>query len=89
MFVSNWTDRPLVNKTGVKGLFEFDTEGWVTNEPRQPRPDGLPDPEAEAMLDPTKPTIFTLLGRLGLKLEQQTSKVTVYVVDHLERPTAN
>ena len=28
-YVENWTDRPMVDKTGLAGLFEVDTEGWI------------------------------------------------------------
>src|SRR5262249_21349941 len=27
-FVENWSDRPVVDESGLKGLFEVDTDGW-------------------------------------------------------------
>ena len=27
-FVENWTDRPLLDKTGIQGLYRFETKGW-------------------------------------------------------------
>ncbi len=31
-FVEGWTDRPLLDKTGIKGLYRFDTSGWLPME---------------------------------------------------------
>lgn len=28
LFLSNWSDRPIVDSTGLSGLYAFDTEGW-------------------------------------------------------------
>jgi uncharacterized protein (TIGR03435 family) len=28
-FVENWSDRPMVDKTGIPGLFEIETDGWA------------------------------------------------------------
>jgi len=38
-FVENWTDRPVLDKTGLQGLFRVDTEGWTPLIPRQPGSD--------------------------------------------------
>ena len=27
-YVENWTERPLLDKTGIKGLYRFETKGW-------------------------------------------------------------
>jgi uncharacterized protein (TIGR03435 family) len=35
------------------------------------------------------PAIYTIFERLGLKLEPQKGQVEVYVIDHIERPSAN
>ena len=32
--ISNWTDRPVVDRTGLKGLYELDTEGWTPMQAR-------------------------------------------------------
>src|SRR5262249_26768132 len=32
-YVENWTDRPLLDKTGIKGLYRFETKGWLPMDP--------------------------------------------------------
>jgi uncharacterized protein (TIGR03435 family) len=85
--LENWTDRPLVDRTGIKGLYRIDTTPWLAMEPGQP-----PVPNAKAE-DGTNisdlPTIFDVLKRLGLKMESQKATVDVLVVDHIERPAEN
>jgi len=84
-YVENWADRPLVDETGLTGLFEVDTEGWAPLLPR-PRGEGA---EAEALADPTRPTLFQIFDKLGLKLEARKALVEVYVIEHAERPGEN
>jgi len=35
------------------------------------------------------PTLFEVFERLGLKMEARNDKADVYVVDHIEKPSAN
>src|SRR5206468_1870899 len=83
--VENWADRPIVDQTGLTGLFEVDTEGWAPLLAR-PRGEGA---EAEALADPTRPTLFMIFEKLGLKLEPKKAPVEVYVIEHAERPGDN
>jgi uncharacterized protein (TIGR03435 family) len=78
-YIENWTDLPVVNRTGVSGLFAVQTEGW--------RPLRLPPPPpgTPAARFDDLPTIFTVLGKLGLELKQQEATVPVYTVEHIER----
>jgi bla regulator protein BlaR1 len=86
-WVANWSDRPIIDKTGLTGLYDIETEGWVpmfqrvTNNPESA--------ESRAMSDPTRPTLFMVFERLGLKLDSQKAPVDVYVIEHIERPTEN
>jgi bla regulator protein blaR1 len=89
LFVGNWTDRPVINRTGLTGLFAIDTEGWAPMTPRQPRTDGSPDPEGERMADPSRPTIFMIFNRLGLNLESSKGPAEMYTIESVERPAAN
>ena len=41
-------------------------------------------PDANAFA--TLPTIFSVLGKLGLELKQQEDILPVYTVEHIERP---
>lgn len=89
VFAGNWTDRPLIDETGLKALYELDTDGWVPMRPRLPAPDGQPSAEDVAMSDPTRPTLFMIFDRLGLKMESKKGPVETFVIDHADRPTAN
>jgi uncharacterized protein (TIGR03435 family) len=63
--------RPVVDKTGLKGIFEFRLDYSVS--PNEDRPN-----------------IFSALqDQLGLKLEPSKGPVEFFVIDHLEKPSAN
>jgi len=86
-FVESWTDRPLFDKTGIKGLYKIETE------PFQPMELGSTAPAAGTKQDGVDlrdlPTLFTVFERLGLRMESQKGKVDIYVIDHVEKPTEN
>jgi uncharacterized protein (TIGR03435 family) len=88
--VEAFADRPVVDRTSLERLYNIQTEGWVSLRPRPPRPPGT-EPSAEdlAFADPTRPTIFAIFERLGLKLESQKAAVEVFVIESAERPAAN
>jgi uncharacterized protein (TIGR03435 family) len=86
--VSNFTDRPLIDRTGLTGLYDIDTDGWVPMRPRPARPDG-PSAEDIAMADPTRPTLNMIFDKLGLKMESSKAPVEFFVIDHVEKPTEN
>jgi uncharacterized protein (TIGR03435 family) len=83
-YISNWTDLPVVNRTGLSGLFTLSTEGWVPMR-LPPPPNAAPAANPFAGL----PTIFTDLGKLGLELNRQEDNLPVYTVERIERPAAN
>jgi bla regulator protein BlaR1 len=73
--------RPVVDRTGLSGDYEFDLT-WT--------PEVLPGPSAESFVraDPNGPSLFTAVQeQLGLKLESTTGPVEVLVIDSAERPT--
>lgn len=75
--------RPVVDRTGLTGDYEFDLT-WT--------PEALPGPSAESFVrvDPNGPSLFTAVQeQLGLKLEATTGPVEVLVIDSAERPTPN
>jgi len=88
--LANFSDRPVLDRTNLPGLFKIDTEGWVPLSPRPPRPPGQ-EPTAEdlAFADPARPTLFAVLEGLGLKLESQRAPVQVWVIDGAEHPSEN
>ncbi len=84
-YVENWTDRPLLDKTGIKGLYHIETSGW---QPMQVAPFAA-GAKRDGVDIADIPTIFTVFEKLGLKMESTKDKVDVYVIDHIEKPTAN
>jgi uncharacterized protein (TIGR03435 family) len=70
-------DRPVVNRTGLQGGFNF-TLHWA--------PDNLRDPDD----GDDDVSIFTAVGeQLGLHLRSARAPVEVLVIDHAERPSPN
>jgi uncharacterized protein (TIGR03435 family) len=89
MFVENWADRPVIDQTGLTGLYELETDGWAPMRPRPARPGGEQTAEDIAMADPTRLTLFQVFDRLGLKLEGRRAPVETYAIDRVEKPTEN
>ena len=72
-----YTDRPLVDQTGLKGRYDFQL-AWTFDETRAPT-DGS-----------AAPSLFTAVQEdMGLKLEPVKAPVDVLVIDKVERPGAN
>jgi len=73
-------DRPLFNKTGIPGLFDFHLEF----SPDEPTDAGA------TPADVAGPSIFTALDRqLGLKLEPAKGLGDFLVIDQVQKPSAN
>lgn len=87
LFVSNWTDRPVIDKTGLKALYQFDTRGWSDSRPGPvPAPGTLAEDGQEAG---SLPTIFTLFADMALKLEPQRAPIEMFTIESVERPSEN
>ena len=84
-YIENWTDLPVVNYTALSGLYTVNTEGWV---PMRLPP---PPPGATATANPFAglPTIFNVLGKLGLELKRQEAVLPVFTVERIEHPSLN
>src|SRR5262249_8989204 len=95
--LSNSMDRPVLDVTEIKGVYDIDLE-WTPDDSQSaprflgggPRPDGA----GEGKKTPEggdAPSIFTALQeKLGLRLEGRKSPVDILIVDHAERvPTEN
>lgn len=67
--------RPMVNKTGMDGGFDFTLE-WI---PDRPGPAEVEGPTLQQ----------ALLDQFGIKLQSDKASIKVYVLDHVERPTEN
>jgi uncharacterized protein (TIGR03435 family) len=73
--IRTFLDRPVIDKTGLSGEFEF---RLLFSDPNRPA------------VDPAGPSIFTALEeQLGLKLENSKGPVEVLVIDSVSKPTEN
>jgi len=87
--MERFSDRPVLDHTGLTGLFKIAIPGWNLREP-SPRPTGSePTAENRALGDPGRPTISDVLQDLGLRLESTRAPVEMFVVEHFERPAQN
>jgi uncharacterized protein (TIGR03435 family) len=87
-FVESWADRPMIDKTGLTGLYAIDTEGWVPMRLTSPRNPSAPNGD-EGLSDPLRQTLSDIFHSLGLRLEQATAPTEVYTINHIERPSEN
>ncbi len=81
--LSSIIGRPVIDHTGVKGVFELKLQ-WI--------PDDNPKPgdDPQSLDKPAGPSLFTALQeQLGLKLEGDKVPVEHIIIDHAERPTEN
>jgi uncharacterized protein (TIGR03435 family) len=85
--------RPVVDKTGLSGRFDFHLE-FVPEKPRGPvllngQDTQLP-PNSDDSAQPPGPSIFGALQKqLGLKLSPGKAALDVIVIDNVERPADN
>ena len=83
--------RPVIDKTGLKGLYDIKLK-WTPEmgqgtTPFGPLPAGAQPPPAP---DPSGPSIFTAVQeQLGLKLESTKGPAEVLVIDSVEKPSEN
>jgi uncharacterized protein (TIGR03435 family) len=77
-------DRPVVDRTGLAGKYDFTLEWRPDQVQAGPNPPQLP-PEVEA-----RPDLFgAIQEQLGLKLEATKTPVDVMVVDKVQKPSDN
>jgi uncharacterized protein (TIGR03435 family) len=82
---SGWLDRPVIDKTGLTGRFQFHLEFA----PDETTPVFGPTSGGDATSS-AGPSIFTALQeQLGLKLESSKGLGDVVVIDSVERPSEN
>jgi uncharacterized protein (TIGR03435 family) len=76
-------DRSVVDRTGIADAFDI-------NLPPFSRGAQLAGATADGVaVDVTAPSLFAVLQEAGLRLESRTELLDVYVIDHVEQPTAN
>lgn len=83
--LSEVMDRPVIDKTGLAGGYDFDaafTMPWPAGVPEGTLVNGV-------AIDTSGPTVFEIIHALGLRLEPQRGRVEVMTIDHAERPSGN
>jgi uncharacterized protein (TIGR03435 family) len=81
-------DKPVIDKTGLSGLFDVDLK-WSPDETAVPSPPSGDSGQSAAAVD-EGPSIFTAVReQLGLELKPAKGPVTVLVIDSVERPSEN
>jgi uncharacterized protein (TIGR03435 family) len=81
-YISGLVDRPVVDRTGLTGSFDFQLD-------HQNGPTGLerPDPGKSQPVTDMSAVFATVQDQLGLKLVPTNGPVDVLVIDHVEMPT--
>jgi uncharacterized protein (TIGR03435 family) len=83
--LSDIARRPIINKTGLSGLYDFKLE-WSPELMQGAGANGQPPPSPNN----AGPSLFTALQeQLGLKLESAKEPVEVLVIDSVQRPSEN
>ena len=83
--LSDLVGRPVIDKTGLKGLFDFALK--YAPEGRAAGPFGPPPGAPAPPVDPDVPSLSTAVQeQLGLRLESARGPVEVVVIDKLEKP---
>jgi uncharacterized protein (TIGR03435 family) len=79
-------DRPVIDQTGIAGLFDFHLE-FAPDDAPNTLADHAPNGDG---VDLPGPSIFTALQQqLGLKLEATKALGDFLVIDRVEKPSAN
>jgi uncharacterized protein (TIGR03435 family) len=84
---SNILDRPVVDKTGLEGKWDFTLKFTPDETQFAGVPVRVPPQPAD---DANAPPLFIAIQeQLGLKLEAEKMQVPVLVIDHVEQPSPN
>ena len=80
-FVGSWTDRPLLDKTGIQGLYRFD-------QPTGFLPMNMPPPDPTGPLA-DEPTVSEMFAGLGLRMDRGRAswKFTLSITSRSHRRT--
>ncbi len=80
-------DRPVVNQTNLPGKYDFQLK-W-TPDPTQFAGLGMKPPAPTNAPDAPPDLFGAVQQQLGLKLDSTRAPVNVFVIDHVQQPTAN
>lgn len=83
--LANMLQRPVYDRTGLTGAFDYDLEFTPDQIPQPPQ--WAPPPPGFTFPSPDGPSLMTALEeQLGLKLESTRGPVEVVVIDSVEQP---
>ena len=84
LYLENWTDLPVVDRTALSGLFMMHSQGW--------RPMKLPPPPPGTTGSGSEfaslPPLSAVLGSFGLLLRRQEESLPLYTVERVHQPSA-
>ena len=84
LYLENWTDLPVVDRTATAGLFAMHSRGW--------RPMNLPPPPPGASGTGAEfnglSTLSAVLSGFGLELDRNEESLPFYTVERLTQPKA-
>jgi uncharacterized protein (TIGR03435 family) len=91
---ADWLSRELgrvvIDKTDLKGEYDYALEWMPDPGEGGPESNGLPPEAPRPHVDTNGPSIFTAVQeQLGLRLVSQKGPVEIVVIDSVERPSAN
>ena len=87
MVLSRQMARPVLDKTGLSGRYDFELSYEPDGGCGSHQSDGI---TSNSDILPERPSIFTAIQeRLGLKLQAIKGPVQVIVIDHVEKPEPN
>jgi uncharacterized protein (TIGR03435 family) len=81
-------DRPVVDKAGLEGTFDFTVE-WTPSENDTLVRSRPPGADAPKEVQPATSFVAAVREQLGLKLVPSRGPIQSLVIDHIEKPSAN
>ena len=90
--LGRFVDRPIVDKTGLKGKYDLTLEIGRDEMIALARAQGMAIPvqTADRASEPGSSSIFAAIQQYGLKLEPRKDPIELLVIDHVEKsPTEN
>jgi len=92
--LSLYFDRPLLDRTGLKGQYDFTIE--CDQDPTMPQPDHVDMSSGrggtfsmDGFTGLSSAALSACLQDVGLKLESTKAPIEILVIDHVERPSEN
>ena len=89
-YLNRLLDRPVINRTGITGYFNFKLQFAPESAPRyHSPPPSASGPGSEVQLSNDPPIFTAIQEQLGLKLESTKVPADVLVIDSVQKPSAN